>query len=51
MMEKIDILLLMVCGGFSLTFGILILMWKSLNKKFNRLEESLSKLIDKIERC
>ena len=38
-MEKIDILLWIVGGGFSLNFGLMLLMWQSIGKLDEKLTD------------
>ncbi len=43
-MEKIDILLWIVGGGFTLNFGLMLLMWQSIGKiddKLNSVDKRL----------
>lgn len=44
-MDKLDIILWVLGGGFTL----MLLMWHSLNSKIEKVDESLCKRIDKLE--
>ena len=43
-MEKIDILLWIGGGGFSLNFALMLLMWNSLNSRLDKLEDKINKI-------
>jgi hypothetical protein len=51
-MEKIDILLWAVGGGFLITFGIMKIMWSAMNKGFDKVDQRFDKVdqrFDKVE--
>lgn len=48
-MEKIDILLWAVGGGFSLNFALLGVVWRSLNAKIDAVDVRLSSRMDKLD--
>lgn len=48
-MEKVDILLWIVGSGFGLTFGLLLVIWNSINQRIDNTERSLSNRIDKLD--
>lgn len=55
-MEKIDILLWVVGGGFTLSFALMSFMWSSINGRVDRVEtrindveKSLTTRIDKLD--
>lgn len=48
-MDKIDLVLWVVGGGFTIYFGILISMWGSINSKIDGLDQRLSNKIDKLD--
>ena len=55
-MDKIDLILWVVSAGFAVNFGIMIVMWNSLNKRIDDLyyrmdnvEKNLTSRIDKID--
>ena len=43
-MEKIDLLLAVMLGGFGLVLSLMIVMWNSLNKRFDRVEVRIERL-------
>lgn len=47
-MEKLDILLWAVSGGFTLNFVLLAIVWKSLNNRIDRLENRIERLDEKV---
>ncbi len=48
-MDKIDLILWIVSAGFAVNFGIMIVMWNSLNKRTDDVEKNLTSRIDKID--
>lgn len=44
-METIDIILWVLTGGF----GLMLVMWNNLNKKFESTDSRIDKLSDKVE--
>lgn len=49
-MEKIDILLWIVGGGFTLLCALMSFMWSSINGRVDRVETSLNTKIDHVEK-
>lgn len=47
-MEKIDILLWITCGGFTLLFVLLILMLNHMNKQFDKKNERFDRIETKV---
>lgn len=41
-MEKIDILLWAVGAGFAVNFGIMKIIWTSMNQRFDKMEEKIT---------
>ena len=48
-MEKIDIVLWVLGVGFTFNFGLMLVIWQSLNKRMDKLDEKLSNRIDKLD--
>jgi flagellar capping protein FliD len=48
-MEKIDLILWIISGGFGITFALMLIIWNSLNKKIDDVNTSLSKKIDDVD--
>ena len=48
-MEKIDILLAIMIGGFGLQLSLLLVVWNSLNSRIDKLDEKLGARIDKLD--
>lgn len=49
-MEKIDILIWVIGVGFTLNFGIMMMMWKGLNDRMDRLEDRMDRIEARIEK-
>jgi hypothetical protein len=56
MMEKIDLILFVISGGFAINFGLMLVMWNSLSKridgtdsKIDNVDFRLSNKIDKLD--
>lgn len=49
-MDKIDIILWIVSGGFTITFGLMVFMWNGLNHRIDKLEEKLNNGIEKLDK-
>ena len=47
-MDKLDLILWVLSGGFALTFGMLVLLWNHLNVCSERLELKIDKLDGKV---
>lgn len=47
-MEKIDILLWIVGVGFTFNFSLMLVIWGSVNSRFERLESRIDKLDEKV---
>lgn len=40
-MEKIDIVLWIISGGFTIIFGLMIIMWNNISGRIDRLSEKV----------
>jgi len=49
-MEKIDILLWLVGGGFTFSFGLMSFMWASMGKMEDRLADRIKETNEKIDK-
>lgn len=49
-MDKIDILLWTVGGGFTVMFGLLITMWHHFNQRFDKVDKRFEKIDNKFEK-
>ncbi len=47
-MEKIDLILWIISGGFAITFGLMLVMWKDLNNRTDKLEVKMEKFDEKL---
>lgn len=47
-MEHFEILLTVMLAGFGLNFGILVIMWNSLNNRIDQLSARIDKLDEKV---
>lgn len=47
-MDKLDIILWVMGGGFTFMFGLMMTMWSSLNGRMDRIEQKLEKLDEKV---
>lgn len=47
-MDKLDLVLWVMSGGFSVIFALMIIMWNSLNNRMDSIECRLEKLDEKI---
>jgi len=47
-MEKLDIILWILGAGFTITYGLMIIMWNSLNNRMDYLTNRVDKMDDKV---
>jgi len=47
-MEKIDMLLWAISGGFTLVFSLMLVIWNATNKRFDGLDTRIEKLDEKL---
>ncbi len=47
-MDKLDILLWVMVGGFTIQFSLLLVVWNSLNHKIDKLENRMDKFDEKL---
>ena len=47
-MEKIDIILWIIGAGFTINFGLMLVMWNSLNKRIDGTDAKIEKLDEKL---
>lgn len=48
-MEKIDILLWAIGGGFTLIFALLCIMWNNMNHRFDKVDQRFNKIDETIQ--
>lgn len=48
-MEKLDLILWIISGGFAVNFGLMLVMWNALNNRIDSLEKRVDKLSEKVE--
>lgn len=48
-MEKIDILLWIVAGGFTVTFSMMKMMWNDINRRFEKVDQRFDKMENRIQ--
>ncbi len=49
-MENLDIILWVMGGGYTLIFGLMLVMWNSLNQKIDNIASSLNERISNSEK-
>ena len=51
-MDKLDLIIWMMGGGFACTFGLMLTMWNSLNQRMDRMDARFDKMdarMDKLD--
>ena len=48
-MDRLDVILYMMGGGFTITLTFMLTMWNSINNRIDAVEHSLNARIDKLE--
>ncbi len=48
-MEKMDLILWIMSGGFGLIFGLLLVIWHSLNGRIDKTDSRIDKLNEKFD--
>lgn len=49
-MEKLDIIIALISGAFTIVFGLLLIVWSSLNKNIHNAEVRVTNRIDSVEK-
>lgn len=47
-MEKLDLILWIMSAGFSINFGLFLLMWNHFNNRFDKIDNRFDKLEEKV---
>jgi len=47
-MEKLDLILWIISGGFAITFGLMLVMWNGLNNRIDKLDLRMDKFDEKL---
>ena len=48
-MDKLDLIIWMMGSGFTIIFGLMIILWNGLNARIDKLNERIDKLSEKVE--
>lgn len=49
-MEKIDIVLWILSGGFTLIFSLMVIMWHSINSRMDKIDSRMDKMDSRMDK-